>query len=73
MAEPLTDERVVVVAGGGGCLLKVPATCWCISEKGSVKTTGGAATLRYKLHIKLPISSTHSLLTSDQPVQALTL
>ena len=37
-----------------GCLLSVPAPCYCILGDGSPKTIVRAATLRQKLQIKLP-------------------
>ena len=54
-------------------LLNVPAPCDCISGDGSAKTVLSAATLRQKLQIQLSISPSHSILTPDQPVRALTL
>ena len=40
---------------------------------GAAHTAGRAATLRQKLHIKLAVSLSHSILTPGQPVPALTL
>ena len=43
-----------------GCLLNVPATCECISGTDLLRQFLRAATLRYKLQIKLSISPSHS-------------
>ena len=40
---------------------------------GSAQAIVRAATLRYKLQVKLSASSHHSKLTPDQPIPALTL
>ena len=51
--------------------------CVCVCVRACVRacaqTSVPAATLRYKLQIKLPISPSHSILTPGQPVPPLTL
>ena len=42
-------------------------------RNGAAQTSSRAATLREKLQIKVSTSPSHSILTSDQPVLALTL
>ena len=54
-------------------LLNVPAICKKYFKDGSAQTAVRAATLRWKLQTKLALSSSHSIPTTDQSVQALEL
>ena len=51
----------------------IPATCSMYLRDRSIETVVHAATLRQKSRVKLAMSPTHSILTSGQPVLALTL
>ena len=55
-----------------GWLINVPPTCWCIAGKDLLTQLSVLLhTQRQKLQIKLTISSSHSMLTLGQPVQAI--
>ena len=56
-----------------GCLTSRPRNMLVYLRDGSAKTIVRAATLRYKLQIKLSTSPSHSILTPGRPVPALTL
>ena len=54
-------------------LLRVPATGRVYLREGSASTMVRAATLRQKVHIKLAVSSAHSILTPGQGARTLIL
>ena len=56
-----------------GCLLNVPVTCQCISGTDLLGLLLRAATPRYKLQIKLAVSSSNSISTPAQPVLVITI
>ena len=78
MAHPATHSPVTVTAARGGFFLFF-FFCWLLSNMlvylrdGSAQTILRAATLRYKLQIKLSTSPSKSILTPGRPVPALTL
>ena len=72
-ADPCLRRTLRITCLLVGWLVNVPATCLCISGTDLHRQFLRAATLRWKLHVKLSTSPSHSLLTPGRPVPALTL